>query len=540
MENSPISPQQQPSDSLDAALRIKRLDELYGQDKVRNNLEILIEATRKRQDNLDHILLYGPPGLGKTTIAHIVANEMDVNLKVTAGPAIERAGDLAAILTNLRKHDILFIDEIHRLGRAVEEILYPAMEDFALDIIIGKGPSARNIRLKLPRFTVIGATTRLALITAPLRARFGAVMRFDFYDPGLPSSRLGNEWNASTFQEPKDHALLSRMKKQISPRIGMAYPISDRDVLHFHYGRFYQLPLFERMYKGLGQSIEQDGGLYGNIFLKPEQTISYEFGVDHQLTDVLNLDMTIFFKDIFGWIDSYQITNGSLASFGNQAPVGYINQAYGTVKGLEFKLSRKLSNKFGGSIVYTLSRAKGTQSEDNSQVLVGTGVLDRKPLTESPLNWAHTHSLVLNLLLTDPGVWQISMDYIYETGSPYSPLQYQQRSVRADEMNSERLPEESRLDIRANKLYSIYGPEFRLIVDGTNLLNKEHIRQLNPDDWPSNEGLHTVYYTETGQLGGAYNLNEVNSSAGNQFIPLNDPRVLDPKRRVKVGIMFDW
>ncbi|HEY53000.1 MAG TPA: Holliday junction branch migration DNA helicase RuvB, partial [Caldilineae bacterium] len=182
MENSPISPQQQPSDSLDAALRIKRLDELYGQDKVRNNLEILIEATRKRQDNLDHILLYGPPGLGKTTIAHIVANEMDVNLKVTAGPAIERAGDLAAILTNLRKHDILFIDEIHRLGRAVEEILYPAMEDFALDIIIGKGPSARNIRLKLPRFTVIGATTRLALITAPLRARFGAVMRFDFYD----------------------------------------------------------------------------------------------------------------------------------------------------------------------------------------------------------------------------------------------------------------------------------------------------------------------------------------------------------------------
>jgi len=182
MENSPIAPQQQPSDSLDAALRIKRLDELYGQDKVRNNLEILIEATKQRQDNLDHILLYGPPGLGKTTIAHIVANEMEVNLKVTAGPAIERAGDLAAILTNLRKHDILFIDEIHRLGRAVEEILYPAMEDFALDIIIGKGPSARNIRLKLPRFTVIGATTRLALITSPLRARFGVVMRFDFYD----------------------------------------------------------------------------------------------------------------------------------------------------------------------------------------------------------------------------------------------------------------------------------------------------------------------------------------------------------------------
>ncbi|MBN1826344.1 MAG: TonB-dependent receptor [Candidatus Eisenbacteria bacterium] len=367
-----------------------------------------------------------------------------------------------------------------------------------------------------------------------------AGLRLDFYDPGLQSVRLGNEWNASTFQETEDHSLLSRMKTQLSPRIGMAYPISDRDVLHFHYGRFYQLPLFERMYKGLGQAIEQDGGLYGNIFLQPEQTISYEFGVDHQLTDVLNLDMTIFFKDIFGLIDTDEITNGSLASFGNQAPVGYVNQAYGTVKGLEFKLNRRLKNKFGGSIVYTLSRAKGTQSEENSQVLVGTGVLDRKPLSESPLNWDHTHTLVLNLLLTDPGVWQISMDYTFESGSPYTPRRYQQRSARADELNSLRLPDEARLDIRANKLYSIYGQEFRLFVDGSNLLNKENIRTLNPGDWPSNEGLHTVYYTETGQLGGAYNLNEVNSSAGNQFIPLNDPRVLDPMRRVKVGIMFDW
>jgi len=176
-----IAPETQSGDSLDAALRIKRLQELVGQDKVRNNLQILLEASQQRGDSLDHILLYGPPGLGKTTIAHIVANEMDVNLKVTAGPAIERAGDLAAILTNLRQGDIFFIDEIHRLGRAVEEILYPAMEDFALDIIIGKGPSARNIRLKLPHFTVIGATTRLALLTSPLRARFGAVLRFDYY-----------------------------------------------------------------------------------------------------------------------------------------------------------------------------------------------------------------------------------------------------------------------------------------------------------------------------------------------------------------------
>jgi Holliday junction DNA helicase RuvB len=142
----------------------------------------LIEAAQKRDEAIDHVLLYGPPGLGKTTLAHIIANEMDVPIRVTSGPAIERTGDLAAILSNLRHKEIFFIDEVHRLGRAVEEILYPAMEDFALDFVIGKGPSARSIRLNLPRFTVVGATTRLALLTAPLRSRFGATFRVDFYD----------------------------------------------------------------------------------------------------------------------------------------------------------------------------------------------------------------------------------------------------------------------------------------------------------------------------------------------------------------------
>jgi Holliday junction DNA helicase RuvB len=183
MTERAISPQSRPEEVVvDAALRPRSLAEMIGQDRLRDNLRILIQAARGRGEPLDHILLYGPAGLGKTTLSHVVSHEMGVGLKVTAGPAIERAGDLAAILTNLRQGDILFIDEIHRLGRAVEEVLYPAMEDFALDIVIGKGPSARNIRLKLPRFTLVGATTRLALMTAPLRARFGAVYRFDFYD----------------------------------------------------------------------------------------------------------------------------------------------------------------------------------------------------------------------------------------------------------------------------------------------------------------------------------------------------------------------
>jgi Holliday junction DNA helicase RuvB len=190
MNESPsrlVNPLPQSDDRLDLALRPRNLADLIGQDRVKENLQILIAAARQRSEPLDHVLFYGPPGLGKTTFAHILANEMEVNIKITSGPAIERPGDLAAILTNLHQGDVLFIDEVHRLGRVIEEVLYPAMEDFALDIVIGKGPSARSIRLKLPRFSVIGATTRLALVTAPLRARFGAVYRLDYYN--LPAMK---------------------------------------------------------------------------------------------------------------------------------------------------------------------------------------------------------------------------------------------------------------------------------------------------------------------------------------------------------------
>lgn len=168
--------------AIETSLRPRRLAEYIGQNKVKDTLSIFIEAALARGEPLDHVLLYGPPGLGKTTLSNIIAAEMGVGIKITSGPAIERAGDLVSILTNIKAGDVLFIDEIHRLNRAVEEVLYPAMEDFAVDIMIGKGPGARSMRLNLPRFTLVGATTRLALLTSPLRDRFGSVFRLEFYD----------------------------------------------------------------------------------------------------------------------------------------------------------------------------------------------------------------------------------------------------------------------------------------------------------------------------------------------------------------------
>ena len=183
-ENRIVAPEYTSDDiDIENDLRPRTLSEYIGQDKVKENLAIYIQAAAARHESLDHVLLYGPPGLGKTTLAGIIANELSVNLRVTSGPAIEKQGDLAALLTNLNDKDVLFIDEIHRLSRSVEEVLYPAMEDYAVDIIIGKGPSARSIRLDVPHFTLVGATTRSGQLSAPLRDRFGVILRLELYTP---------------------------------------------------------------------------------------------------------------------------------------------------------------------------------------------------------------------------------------------------------------------------------------------------------------------------------------------------------------------
>jgi holliday junction DNA helicase RuvB len=205
--------------SLQNSLRPQSLQDYIGQEQVKTNLSISIEAAKKRNEPLDHILLYGSPGLGKTTLAHIIASEMGSNVLITSGPALERGGDLAAILTNLQPGDILFIDEIHGLNRTVEEILYPAMEDFALDLVIGKGPSARTLRIDLPKFTIVGATTRLSLISSPLRDRFGNVMHLSFYSDSEISDIIQRSSNILSMSVDEQTALSIAQRSRKTPRI---------------------------------------------------------------------------------------------------------------------------------------------------------------------------------------------------------------------------------------------------------------------------------------------------------------------------------
>ncbi|MEA4815836.1 MAG: Holliday junction branch migration DNA helicase RuvB [Lachnospiraceae bacterium] len=217
-------------------LRPSNFDSYIGQEKVKYNLKVFIEAAQKRKEPLDHVLLYGPPGLGKTTLANIIANEMGVSIKTTSGPAIERPGDMAAILNSLKNGDVLFIDEIHRLNRMIEEVLYPAMEDFAIDIIIGKGQGARSLRIDLPKFTLIGATTRIGLLTSPLRNRFGVIHRLETYTPAELSSIILRSANVLAIEIEKNGASEIAKRSRGTPRIANRLLKRVRDFAEVKYG----------------------------------------------------------------------------------------------------------------------------------------------------------------------------------------------------------------------------------------------------------------------------------------------------------------
>ena len=235
-ENRIVSPDYSYSeDDGELTLRPKTLDDYIGQDKVKENLSIYIKAALQRNESLDHVLLYGPPGLGKTTLSGIIAREMGVNLRVTSGPAIEKQGDLVAILTSLNQGDVLFIDEIHRLSRNVEEILYPAMEDFSLDIILGKGPSARSIRLDVPHFTLVGATTRSGQLTAPLRDRFGVLLRLELYTPEQLAQIVTRSAGILGIEIEHDGALEIASRSRGTPRIANRLLRRVRDIAQVEY-----------------------------------------------------------------------------------------------------------------------------------------------------------------------------------------------------------------------------------------------------------------------------------------------------------------
>lgn len=257
---------------IESSLRPKLLSEYVGQEKIKENLNIYIQAAKQRKEALDHLLFYGPPGLGKTTLAGIIASEMGVKIKITSGPAIEKQGELAALLSNLQENDILFIDEIHRLNRQVEEILYPAMEDYSLDIMIGKGPTARSIRLDLPHFTLIGATTRVGMLSAPLRDRFGVISRLEFYSPEELSGIVERSAKLLNVRIDKDGAIEVARRSRGTPRLANRLLKRVRDVAQVKY----------------------DGRVTVDVAKEALDMLDVDpFGLDHIDREVLN---TIIFK----------------------------------------------------------------------------------------------------------------------------------------------------------------------------------------------------------------------------------------------------
>lgn len=377
-----------------------------------------------------------------------------------------------------------------------------------------------------------------------LRYRKSMVMnagiRFDFFDPGENAIRVANQRVLGLEKPTKGTSFLERWKAQVSPRIGMSYPISDRDVLHFHYGRFFQLPDLEFLYD-YSNNASVGNRTVGNPFLEPETTISYQFGVRRQMTKDVFIDTSVFFKDIFGLVGTVELEAERETEQNQFAPVIYVNQDYGSVRGFEISLEKRFASFWQGGVTYTLSRATGSSSDVNQGAVVADEGLDREPIREVPLDWDRTHVMNTFLYFSDPGIWAVNFDFALGSGSPTTPKRIGQRTTLAEDINTLRLPRTMTLNLRANKLYALYGREFRLFLEGRNVLDRQNVRTDKPTLYPDPQNeYYQEYYTEFGQLGGAYNLKDTIGAADDILVPLNDPRVWGEPRVFRVGIAFEW
>ncbi|MDP6528787.1 MAG: TonB-dependent receptor [Gemmatimonadota bacterium] len=365
-------------------------------------------------------------------------------------------------------------------------------------------------------------------------------LRFDFFDPGESAIRLANQRVLALQRPTQGTSLLERWRAQVSPRVGMSYPISDRDVLHFHYGRFFQLPNLEWIFD-YSDNPAPGNQTVGNAFLEPETTISYQFGVRRQLSDEVWVDGSVFFKDIFGLTGAEALEAENETEQDAFAPFVFINKDYGSVRGLELTLEKRFSHYWRGGLAYTLSKATGSSSDVLQAVVVSGEAADREPIKEIPLDWDRSHVFNMYLYLSDPGIWGVNADFSIASGSPTTPKRLGDRIVRAEFFNSIRLPYTMYFSMKANKQYSLYGQEFRLFVEGRNLLDRKNVVTVTPYISPSPaNSYYQEYFTEFGELGGAYNLHDTMGTPDDILVPLNDPRVYGEPRSFRFGVAYEW
>jgi outer membrane receptor protein involved in Fe transport len=369
-------------------------------------------------------------------------------------------------------------------------------------------------------------------------------VRLDMFDPGEGAVAAYNKLLTEIGAANQDNIFLNRTKWQLSPRFGVSYPISERDALYFNYGRFYMVPRLEVLLQSIG-GVENTGGPFGNPSIDAETTIMYEIGIQHQFSNAVVGDIAMFYKDIFG-LTGTKLVQAADTSYWRRVvsatgdPVVYTNLDYGSVRGIELKLTKRFSHRFSGGVTYTFSKATGSSSSELQGNSAATGALDRPPITELPLDWDRNHVISANLYISEPGLWGANLDWSYSSGAPFTPAQPRERFQKASLINSKRLPARTTMNLKADKRYRIAGQEISLFLEGENILNRRNIASLSPGSFPGGNGNYIAYYTTQGQVGGAYDQGELLGLPDVIYIPLSDPRVYSPPRSFQVGVSFDW